>query len=475
MRKIFSFLFLILCVFDIVAQESDPVVMTVAGKPVLRSEFEYQYKKNNTDEVIDKMTAREYADLYAVYRMKTLAAEEASLDTLQSFLDEFRKYRDMQIRPLLISDNDVEGECRQFYQNMLNSLGGKNLLLVSHIFQMLPQRVDASVQAEKKARIDSLYAVLKSGADFSELARKYSDDKASAENGGLLPWLGPGQTLKEFEDVVYNLKKGEVSEPFLSTVGYHIATLLDERPLEPYDTLRPRILQYLESRGIRESLARQSLDSMVRVNGGDVTIEDILDKETERLCAQNAELRYLVNEYHDGLLVFEISSRNVWEPAKADTTGLETFFKKNKKKYSWDAPHYRGIAFYCKDKSLVKSVQKLLKKTPESEWVKAIREAYNKDGNQVKMEKRLFVKGENSTIDNLVFKVKDKTPKEQDGFPYVGVFGKILKAGPEKWTDVSTQVIDDYQKQKMQEFEQELKQRYPVVIHEDVVSTVTSH
>lgn len=475
MRKIFSFLLLILCVFDIVAQESDPVVMTVAGKPVLRSEFEYQYKKNNTDEVIDKMTAREYADLYAVYRMKTFAAEEAGLDTLQSFLDEFRKYRDMQIRPLLISDNDVEGECRQFYQNMLNSLGGKNLLLVSHIFLMLPQRADASVQAEKKARIDSLYAVLKSGADFSELARKYSDDKASAENGGLLPWLGPGQTLKEFEDVVYNLKKGEVSEPFLSTVGYHIATLLDERPLEPYDTLRPRILQYLESRGIRESLARQSLDSMVRVDGGDVTIEDILDKETERLCAQNAELRYLVNEYHDGLLVFEISSRNVWEPAKADTTGLETFYKKNKKKYSWDVPHYRGIAFYCKDKSLVKSVQKLLKKTPESEWVKAIREAYNKDGNQVKMEKRLFVKGENSTIDNLVFKVKDKTPKKQDGFPYVGVFGKILKAGPEKWTDVSTQVIDDYQKQKMQEFEQELKQRYPVIIDEDVVSTVTSH
>lgn len=474
MRKIFSFLFLICCVLTAIAQESDPVIMTVAGKPVLRSEFEYQYKKNNTDEVIDKMTAREYADLYAVYRMKTLAAEEAGLDTLKSFLEEFRKYRDMQIRPLLITDNDVEGECRQFYQNMLSSLGGKNLLLVSHIFQLLPQRADASVQAEKKARIDSLYAALKAGADFAELARTYSDDRGSAENGGQLPWLGPGQTVKEFEDVVYSLKKGEISEPFLSTVGYHIATLLDERPLEPYDTLRPRILQYLESRGIRESLARQNLDSIVKTSGQGVTIEDILDRETERLCAQNAELRYLVNEYHDGLLVFEICSRNVWEPAKTDTASLETYFKNNKKNYSWDVPHYRGMAFYCKEKSLVKSVKKILKKTPESGWLKAIREAFNKETVQVKMEKRLFVKGENPTIDNLVFKVKGAA-KKQEGFPYVGVYGSVLKSGPEKWTDVSTQVVDDYQKQKMQEFEQELKLRYPVVINEEVVSTVTSH
>lgn len=458
-----------------IAQDADPVIMTVAGKPVLRSEFEYHYSKNNTDDVIDKMTAREYADLFAAYRMKTLAAEEAGLDTTKSFLEEFHKYRDMQIRPLLVTDQDVEAECRQYYQNILTSMQGKNLVLVSHIFLLLPQRADAAIQAEKKALIDSLYTVLKGGADFAQLAREYSDDKASAVNGGQLPWIGPGQTLKEFEDVIYGMKKGEVSEPFLSTVGYHIVTLLDERPLEPYDTLRPQIKEFLESRGVRESLARQTLDSLVQTSGTSMTVEDVLDKETERLCAQNMELRYLVNEYHDGLLVFEISSREVWEPAKADTAGLENYFKKNRKAYAWDVPHYRGIAFYCQEKSQVKAVQKLLKKTPEKDWVKAIRETFNSDSVQVKMERRLFLKGENATVDNLAFREKDKSPKKQEGFPYAGVFGKILKSGPERWTDVSSQVIDDYQRQKMNAFEDELRRRYPVVIYDDVVSTVNNH
>ena len=64
------------------AQSSDPVVMTVAGVDVPRSEFEYSFNKNNGDDVVEKKTVEEYAELYANYKLKVQAALDAKLDTM---------------------------------------------------------------------------------------------------------------------------------------------------------------------------------------------------------------------------------------------------------------------------------------------------------------------------------------------------------------------------------------------------------
>jgi peptidyl-prolyl cis-trans isomerase SurA len=70
--------FLLISVFGLVAAVSfaqgDPVVMTVNGVPVTRSEFEYSYNKNNNEVVIDRKTVAEYAELYANYKLKVQAA-----------------------------------------------------------------------------------------------------------------------------------------------------------------------------------------------------------------------------------------------------------------------------------------------------------------------------------------------------------------------------------------------------------------
>ena len=93
-----SLLFVSLCLAALSAKaQSDPVVMIVNGVDVTRSEFEYSFNKNNGDGVIDKKNAMEYADLYAVYKMKVAAALDAKLDTLSSFKDEFALYRDQQV------------------------------------------------------------------------------------------------------------------------------------------------------------------------------------------------------------------------------------------------------------------------------------------------------------------------------------------------------------------------------------------
>ncbi|MBQ5654807.1 MAG: peptidylprolyl isomerase, partial [Bacteroidaceae bacterium] len=289
-------------------------------------------------------------------------------------------------------------------------------------------------------------------------------------------WIGPGNTLKEFEDVAYGLQPGEMSKPFLSPVGYHIVKMLERKQLEPFDTLHPQIHSFMERRGVHERLATDALDSIVKKYDGQYTTDQILDMETERLCANNQELKYLVKEYHDGLLLYELCSTQIWEPAKADTVGLERYFKANKKNYAWDTPHFSGMIYYCKSEADVKLVGKMLKKQKDdSKWIGMVREQFNKDSVMVRMDKRLFAKGENPNVDALVFKVKDKEAKSLDGFPYIGHVGKVLKKGPAKWTEVATQVVQDYQKVQEDKYVENLRKKYPVVIFEDKLSTVNNH
>ena len=474
MKKILcSFLFLVAGV-GAIAQD-DPIVMHVNGQPVPRSEFEYNYNKNNSDGVLDKKSIEEYAQLFVNYKLKVLAALDNHLDTLSSYQKEFRQYRDQQIRPLLIPQNAMEEECQKYYAQMLASLQGKDLLQPAHIFLRVPQTATEEIQAAAKARMDSVYQEIKNGADFAELAKKISQDPGSAPRGGILPWIGPNQTLKEFEDVAYTLEVGQYSEPFLSTVGYHIIKLMDKKPLESYDELKDKIRRYLESQGLENQLATQVLDSMAQHSSPQKTVEEILDEETERLCAQDNELKYLVKEYHDGLLLFEECSRNVWEPASKDTTGLASFFKANKKKYAWKEPHFSGMVYYCKNQADIKAVKKCLKGIPEDKWTAKIREQFNKDSVTVRMERRLFKQGDHANIDVLALKDKKAKLNPIKDFPYVAVVGKVLKKGPAKWTDISNQVVTDYQRMREDEYVAALRKRYSFEIHEDVLKTVNNH
>lgn len=477
LKKILTSCALCLSIAGAYAQQNvDPVVMTVGDEPVTRSEFEYNFNKNNTDAVVDKKTVREYADLFAVYKMKVRAALDAKMDTITSFQKEFRHYRDLQIRPLLVPEVVMEKQCQDYYDGMLQALGGKDLIRPAHILVLVPQNADAKVQEEKRLLADSIYNALLQGTAFEELAHTLSDDVQTGKNGGALPWIGPGNTLKEFEDVAYGLQPGEMSKPFLSPVGYHIVKMLERKQLEPFDTLHPQIHSFMERRGVHERLATDALDSIVKKYDGQYTTDQILDMETERLCANNQELKYLVKEYHDGLLLYELCSTQIWEPAKADTVGLERYFKANKKNYAWDTPHFSGMIYYCKSEADVKLVGKMLKKQKDdSKWIGMVREQFNKDSVMVRMDKRLFAKGENPNVDVLVFKVKDKEAKSLDGFPYIGYVGKVLKKGPAKWTEVATQVVQDYQKVQEDKYVENLRKKYPVVIFEDKLSTVNNH
>ena len=464
---------MLLCGNIVFAQVDDPVVMKINGQPVSRSEFEYSFNKNNSEGVIDKKSVDEYVDLFVNYKLKVEAAKEARLDTLKSFLNEFAGYRDQQIRPAMITDADIEAEARRIYEETRSRIDGNGgMTKPAHILVMVKQKADEAQQKAAKERIDSIYNALQNGADFAELAKKCSDDKGTAANGGELQWIAKGMTLKEFEDAAWALEKGQMSKPVLSPAGWHIILLKDKGNFFDYDSQRADIVRYIEQRGLREKIIDNKLDSIGKAQN--TTAEKVLEAKRLELEANDSDLRNLIKEYYDGLLLYEISNRTVWEKAAADEAGLVAYFKKNKKNYKWDAPRFKGIAYHVKDQADVKAVKDAVKGLPFDQWADKLRKTFNNDSIlRIRVEKGIFKQGDNALVDREVFGV-DTIAKGLKDYPIDAVYGQKLKA-PKEMTDVKAQVLADYQDALEKEWVEALRRKYAVEIDEEVLKTVNKH
>lgn len=456
------------------AQTADPTIMTINGKAVPRSEFEYSYNKNNSETVVDKKSVDEYIDLFVNYKLKVMAAEEAGIDTTKAFRDEFRMYRDQQIRPSFINDNDVEREARTIYEDTRKRIDGNGgLVRPRHILVSLKQNATKAQSDSALVRADSIYNALIKGADFAELAQRCSDDKGSARRGGDLSWVQRGYMVKEFEDAIFAMKPGEISKPILSTFGYHIIKVEAKQNFFPYDTVRADIHRFIESRGLRERIISQNIDSIAKHSVPQCTPEDILNRRADEMTAADPALKNLIREYHDGLLLYEISNRTVWDKAAKDEKGLAAYFKKNRKRYKWEQPRFKGIAYWVKQEGDVEAVKKSLKNIPFEKWAERLRKEFNDSTIRIKVVKGIFREGDNALIDKVVF-AKDTTVADVKDFPISATYGEKLKA-PKTYNDVRELVVADYQEQLEKAWIEALRKRYTVVVNKDVLSTVNKH
>ena len=456
-------------------QKDDPVIMTVNGQSVLRSEFEYSYNKNNSEGVIDKKSVEEYVDLFINYKLKVAAALDAHYDTLTSFKQEFAQYRDQQVLPAMVTDDDMLKEAHNIYDNTVRQIGPDGLVQVAHILIRVDQKAPADDLSAAKQRIDSVYNALKQGADFAELAGKVSQDPGSARQGGLLPFVQRGQLVKEFEEVAFALKDGELSEVVQSPYGYHIILKKGHKMLEPFEEHRESILKFMEQRGIRERLAKAMVDTLVSQSDGKLTSDAIMRQKADELSAKDADLKYLIREYYEGLLLYEISNKLVWDKAAKDEAGLAQYFKKNSKKYAWDEPRFKGMAYHVRDAADVEAVKQCVKKLKFEDWAEALRTTFNSDSIiRIRVEKGIFRKGDNALVDSAVFK-KDTVVTKVKDYPIDAVYGKILKKGPEDYTDVRGLVVSDYQDQLEREWVADLRRRYTFSVNNDVLKTVNNH
>ncbi len=279
----------------------------------------------------------------------------------------------------------------------------------AHIMISIPQNATDEQKAEAKEKINSIYKEILNNEDFSELARKHSQDPGSAKNGGELPWFGSGRMVPEFEKVAFSLEEsGETSEPFKTQFGWHIVKLLEKKTVgtfkEMYPEIKSRVARDERGRISRNafieklkdkynfSLDTNTLETTVHLIDSSVyegkwevprsysskvlfefaeqnyTLKDfhqyiienhnqlkntplrlipkrmlnqlvekvVINYEENQLVNNNSDFRYLLKEYHDGILLFEIMDKNVWRKAAEDEEGLKEFYKQNIDKYKWE-------------------------------------------------------------------------------------------------------------------------------------------
>ena len=467
MKKIFFALILLICI-PTIAQNSNEILMEVNGKKITVAEFLYSYNKNNSVEgVVEPTSVKDYAQMYVNYKLKVAEAEALGYDTTSTFIAEFRKYRDMQLTPLLVDSVFIENRAKDYYANMLAQLNGKALLSCSHILLRVASKASDAELKQASLKADSIYQLLLNGADFSELAKQYSMDPGSASKGGKLPWIGPGSTLKEFEAAAYSLKVGEISQPTLSPVGYHIIRLEETKNLDSYQVLRPIILNYLKQQGIEEASAEAQINQKISASKHTLDREQVLKDLLEEKAAKNPELQYLINEYYDGLLLYDVAKNNVWDVAANDTIALERFYNENKKNYKWEQPRFSGFVIHANNKADLKRAKKLLKKHQNGDWRKMVRKEINKDSIVCVVQGPYFcTSGVNKFIDYKVFKSKDKEPKNK--YQFFDVVGTKLKQ-PKTLKHVSKEVVADYTKLLEDQWVAELRKKYTFKIYEDVL------
>ena len=341
----------------------------------------------------------------------------------------------------------------------------------AHIMKMMPRGGEGTTAMDAKKQVDSLYQVVLAGADFAEVATANSDDKGSATRGGDLGWFGRGMMVQPFENITFDMTPGEISEPFPTRFGWHFVKLYDKRGIQPLDSMRQQLLAQVK-RDARYQEAEKSFIKKTRAEynlPAEMTDDEVRAYADAHLEEKYADLRNLVREYHDGILLFDVSLREVWDKANKDTEGLAAFFKANKKNYTWDEPRFKGYMIYAKDEVSAKAAKQIVKTANPDSVMSYIDQRINVDSvTYVRIEKGLWTKGKNAAVDKYGFKNKeaDYTPAEE--FPIVVPVGKVIKA-PQEYTDVRGQVTTDYQDHLEKLWVATLREKYPVVVNEDVL------
>ncbi|TND10052.1 MAG: peptidyl-prolyl cis-trans isomerase SurA [Bacteroidetes bacterium] len=414
--------------------------------------------------------------------------------------------------------------------------------------------VDDSLKAKQK--IEEIYAKLKQGEKFEELAKQFSDDKPSAAKGGELPWFGRYKMPAEFENVSFALaENGDVSQPVKTRYGWHLVKRLERRGIGKYDDMKAELKTRI-SRDSRSQKGRESLIARIKeeytfqeeilvIKGkkntfpaleafytvidtsiykgvwtpndkvkamgeplfrlGDKTYsqadfakfiethqarraktndiasivnaqykqfveETCVALEESNLDKKYPEFRALMQEYRDGILLFDLMDRKVWSKAVKDSAGLKNFYEKNKTKYMWDERSDAAV-YSCASDSVAQVVRAMLKKKKTD---KEILEAVNKNSQlNLQVESKLFNKGENELVDkNWKMKkgITENTMKDKK----VVFMSKKKKVPPTNKTlqEAKGLVTADYQNQLEKEWVESLKKKCAVTVNKDVLDSI---
>jgi len=627
------------------AQKKGEIIVTIGNEKISREEFEANYKKNNTN-VLDKKdlkTPAEYLDLYIKFKLKVLEAERLGYDTVRSYREELEGYRRELAKPYLTDVSYNEEMVKTAYYRTVNERKASHLLIrvtpeaapadtlaawnkindirnqilagadfnemaskysedpsasqnkgllgyfsafqmvypfedmtyrtpvglvspiirtrfgyhiikvhderpaageikVAHIMKMFPQQASEETIAKLKLTADSIYQKAVSGADFAELAKKYSDDKQSSTDGGVMNWFTPNNMVPSFAEAAFALKNdGDISPVIRTPYGWHIIKRLERRTTQPFEKVKadleakikqnpqiskhsdevfdrklraeynlkinePNFSKYLEWATDTANWTKLAADDPVQklqlvtfadqkfaaeaftgylhkvnfrpqANITELQLKSQLDKfisqellkyENTQLERKHPDFARIYQEYHDGILLFNISKDKIWDVATTDTARLQTYFDHSTKKYYWNE-RFKGWIVKANDLYTRANIESLLnesKATQKEEFT----DLFNTPTDiKIQLTDVVCEKGENPIVDYFIW----NGPKPS-GFDETTTFvhGKIEKNEVKGLKDAWGLYSTDFQEQVEKEWIESLKKKYPVVINRKVLEKI---
>jgi peptidyl-prolyl cis-trans isomerase C len=177
------------------------------------------------------------------------AAEGEQLGSGPAFSERLQYWRRRALRDVYfdksVRSSIKDADVRQYYAGQVGTMKPEEEVRARHIL----------VESKEKAR--EVFEKIAHGSDFSQLAKQYSKDPGSKDQGGELGFFGRGQMVPQFEEAAFKLKQGEVSQPFESQFGWHIVRVDDrrQRPVPPFEAVKDRVIAHMIHRKAQEIAA----------------------------------------------------------------------------------------------------------------------------------------------------------------------------------------------------------------------------
>ncbi|NLB86743.1 MAG: hypothetical protein GX793_06755, partial [Bacteroidales bacterium] len=203
----------------------------------------------------------------------------------------------------------------------------------------------------------------------------------------------------------------------------------------------------------------------------------ILMYEEDILEDKYIDFKYLIKEYHDGILLFELTDKFVWSKAIIDTAGLDNFYQKNKNDYMWDY-RYEVKVYECKDAKVLKSAAKLFNKNKNEDFI--LSKLNKKDSSALIIKESEFAeKAVKPLVDS---KIKEFNITETAGLKKIVANNEdntitiINVHAPEVKTlnEAKGIITADYQNYLEKEWIKTLRNKYKIVVHKDVLKTLVN-
>ena len=417
------------------------------------------------------------------------------------------------------------------------------LIRAAHIFLASDPNDPNTADSILSAKANNIYnELMKDQSQWSEFVRRYSEDKGTVANNGVLSPFRVNQIVPEFITAVKSLEIGGISEPVKTNFGYHIIRLVAVSTPSDFETEKAK----LEERVGRDMRAKISEDiAMKRImkdNGfkentkvkdeyiatidstlamgmyqpevmpesniiftlGDEECklqefvdyvvghqrrqgflsstayayelydsflkEKVFAYEDANLENKYPEFKTLVQEYHDGILLFSLMEEQVWNKAVEDTTGLNEYYERNKNNYMWN-DRVKAIVLTSTDKGNVEELTAFLSGDVTIDSVRT----YLKNG-KVKASGRFsfYQKGDNINIDAMEWKegVLNTFESTVDNTTQLIKIVEVRPSEPKTFKEAKGLVTSGYQAELETLWLQQLREKYPVNVNQKLLKKV---